>query len=169
MGLRTSPGACPARQGRGSSSRDNGARFTAQGKHAFQCTATTAHHPFDMALPEQLTDAAVEQAMRLTDDDTLVLPFLDVVPSSLAAHSALGRLLGGPPLVLTPGCPLLSLIRGTTLDPAWRTHYPPRPDSLWAHRALLVSLYGHPPSALGPYASLEWLRRHEDADLEQGG
>lgn len=115
-----------------------------------------------------LLAAALEQVMRCTSDDELVVPFLDVEPASTAAHVALGRLLGGASVTLSPGCPLLALVCGTGVDPQWRTACPATAGSLWGHYELLGQLYG-PIVDDNPYAALERLRALEDADFVTAG
>jgi hypothetical protein len=113
----------------------------------------------------QLIDAVLEHAMRITNDDTLVLPFTTVPPNTEAAHVALGKLLGNHPNELSAGCPLMSYVSRVPISTRWREQCPPRPDSLWAHRELLLIMYGAPPTELNPYEGLEWLRQREDSDL----
>jgi hypothetical protein len=119
-----------------------------------------------MEITESTTSAAIEHAMRLTGDDTLVLPLLSTPPGTEAAHAVLGRLLGADPAPLIKGSPLLAYVSGSEVSPTWRNACPPRSYSLWALRETLVEFYGQPPTGRDPYSQLEWLRHKEDADLE---
>jgi hypothetical protein len=113
---------------------------------------------------EMLRAEVVEQVMRVTDDDVLLLPFLDAVPGSRAAHAALGRLLSGCTLRLVVGCPLMAFVGGTVRDPQWRRAYPPAPDSLWAKLEFLATIYG-PAGGTHPYEALELLRERSEDDV----
>jgi hypothetical protein len=112
-----------------------------------------------------LRSAAVEQVMRTCDDELAVLAFLEVVPASSQAASALGRLLSENPLRLVAGCPLIALVTGAPVDPHWREAYPPRSESLYSHLEFLVSLYG-PVDDVDAYGALELLRRRSEQDLD---
>src|SRR4051794_19212539 len=93
----------------------------------------------------------LEQVMRVTDDDALVLPFLDAEPGSRNARAALGRLLCAERPTLVTGSPVMSLVTGEHLDPQWRTAHPVREDSLWANLQFLTSVYGPADAELDPY------------------
>jgi len=113
----------------------------------------------------ELRDAVIEQVMRITNDDTLVMPFLYALPGTRAAHSAIGRLLGQSPCALPFGCPLLAYVNQGPMVVSWRDFCHPAATSLWADRMMLIEMYGPPPPELSPYQGLEWLREQEEADL----
>ena len=124
--------------------------------------------PASEPTPALLTAAradALEQVMRSCDDELLVLPFLSVSPGSRAASTALGRLLSTQPVRLVGGCPLISFVAGSELDPQWRDACPAAATSLWSSLEFLRALYGPIPDAEDPYAELEELRRRSEADL----
>ena len=81
----------------------------------------------------------VEQVMRATADDLAVVEFLSPDPATPEAEAALGRALGRVDLPLTPGCPVVAFVTGTSVAARWRAEHPVRAGSLWAQ--------------------LEWLRR----------
>jgi hypothetical protein len=112
-----------------------------------------------------LRAAALEQAMRATGDDGLVVPLLHARPGSSEAHVALGRLLGVAPVRLFPGSPLLSLVAGTPVDEDWRSSCLPAECSLWGHLELLRGLYGAAQTD-NPYEELEALRSREHLDFD---
>ena len=117
-----------------------------------------------MSTPD-LRSAALEQAMRATGDDGLVVPFLHAEPGSPEAHVALGRLLGVAPARLFPGSPLLSLVAGTPIAEDWRNGCSPTECSLWGHLELLRGLYGSV-FLNNPYEELEALRSREHLDFD---
>lgn len=114
---------------------------------------------------DTLRGAVVEQVMRVTGDDALVLPFLVAPPGSRAAHAALGRLLSEAAVRLVVGCPLMAFVSGTGLDPSWRTSCPPASDSLWSSLEFLEQMYGPAPELPDPYEALEELRARAESDL----
>lgn len=116
------------------------------------------------ATSSSLRAEMLEQVMRVTADDALVVPFLDAAPRSREAHAALGRLISDAHVRLMLGCPLMAFVSGTHLDPEWRRSYPASPDSLWGSFEFLSTMYG-PPSSEDPYSGLEALRSMADEDL----
>jgi hypothetical protein len=99
----------------------------------------------DAAVSAELRAAAVEHAMRLTDDEALVHIWRRVAIGSAAARAALGRLLWDPAARALPGTPLAVVAFGApsgphAIDPTWRTGVPPVRASMWAHLAVLRAL-----------------------------
>lgn len=113
-----------------------------------------------------LRHAAIEAAMRLTDDDTLVFPFRHATPGSTEAQAALGRLLVNAPVRLIPGSPLCVFATGGHLDPAWRGRATTMAESLWRTFEFLDGLYpGVVHRSADPYEHLELLLAHSERDL----
>lgn len=106
----------------------------------------------------------LEQVMRLTEDDLVMLSFLTVEPGTAAAAAALGRLLSTTPVRLVDGCPLVSFTTGRPVDARWRDWYPCRDGSLWALLVFYRQMYGHAPAA-DVLAELEDLRVRAASDL----
>jgi hypothetical protein len=80
--------------------------------------------------------AAIEQLMRMTDDESLIIRLAHQDPSA-----SLGRLSSVIFDNLVTGCPVLALLDPSqTLAPSWRQCYPPLPHSLYATLELLRSL-----------------------------
>src|SRR5687768_1526308 len=115
--------------------------------------------------PATLRDQVLEQVMRVTDDETLVVPFLGVQPRSRRAHTALGRLLSFAPVALVVGSPVMALVGGDALDPQWRTACPVASASLWSTFEFLVTMYGPADEGQDPYQALEQLRGRADAEM----
>lgn len=120
-----------------------------------------------LTTPQTSRAELLEQVMRITGDDLTLFPFIDAAPRSRDAHTAIGRLLTEAPVPLVAGCPLYAWATGTVVDPSWRSSYPPRSESLWAHLEFLRAMSGAdlaaPPELGGdPYAELEALRASSD-------
>lgn len=113
--------------------------------------------------------AMLEQVMRVTGDDSAIVPFLDAPPASHAAHAALGRLISEAPVRLVAGCPLLAWLTGCALDGAWRDWCGVTPNSLWASLEFLTTIYGIDGCGLDPYEALELLRATAETDANIGG
>lgn len=111
-----------------------------------------------------LRSAAVEQVMRVCDDDLAVLPFLTARPGSPAAAAALGRLLTEHPQYLVAGCPLIALVTDTEPSRHWRDACPPREHSMHAQMSFLASVYGQP-DEMDPYAAFRALSVKAEQDL----
>lgn len=104
----------------------------------------TANASVGAACPECIRGEAIEQVMRLTGDDLLVLPFLTAAAGSSAAAAALGRLLAAAPVKLVDRCPLVAFTTGRRVDPRWRDWYPAREESLWSMLMFYQDLYATP-------------------------
>jgi hypothetical protein len=106
-----------------------------------------SQHPLAVAaakdLPFPTTELfadLIEQLMRSTDDDTLLLDLFEVSTSASSLASLLGKLLPGLSVPLLPGTPVLALLGYGPLDPSWRDHVPALPVSLWSELCLLREL-----------------------------
>jgi hypothetical protein len=115
----------------------------------------------------------IEQVMRLTDDETLLLPWLDAPAGSRSALVALGRLRFGAPFVLDPDSPLAWWAAGETApatsnDLSWVERLPVPTASMWAELELLEQLAGrcHTDGQCGPYQRLMHARRTVSEQLE---
>lgn len=104
-----------------------------------------------------LRRAAVEHAMRLTDDDALVLPLRRCPPHSRTARVALARLAADAGTTPTSSSPLLVFCYGGELDPDWRDACPAVTSSLWSELELRAGLAGTPVGG-DPYRLLQELR-----------
>lgn len=120
-------------------------------------------HPFGVNVSTALRAAMLEHVMRISSDDLDILPFLDTTQCSHEAMVALGKLLAGNDVKLTPGSPLVSWATGETLDENWRSDCPPRENCLWLNLIFLSGLYGDS-KADSPYEQLEDLRSREDEE-----
>lgn len=118
---------------------------------------------------DTLRASVVEQLMRVTSDDAIILPFLSASPGTREAHVALGRLLSATPVRLVVGSPLMAFVSGCDLDVNWRLTFPAESDSLWSSYEFLNSLYGPVVPAATPYEDLEFLRSLAGDDLNFPG
>jgi hypothetical protein len=85
----------------------------------------------------------IEQAMRLTGNDTLVVSLLDCTPGSTQARAAAGRLLSETGARLVANSPLAVFISGDgDIADTWRAQLPERDNTLWAQYEFLCQLYG---------------------------
>ena len=84
----------------------------------------------------------LEQVMRRTDDETLLLVFVDVAPLSDAYLVALGRLLAANPGPIRAGTPLQVWAGSGTLQRRWRDACPPVRSSIWGELLTLRALFG---------------------------
>lgn len=84
----------------------------------------------------------LEQVMRRTDDETLLLAFVDVAPLSGAYLAALGRLLAASPGPIRAGTPLQVWAGSGTLQRHWRETCPPVRSSIWGELLTLRALFG---------------------------
>ena len=123
------------------------------------------HHGSTSELEPTVTRAElIEQVMRMSDDDRLVIPFLDVVAGSTEILTATGRLLASPPSPFLLGTPLAVWVEpGTRCEPLWRGLLPQRERSLWADLEFLRAIVGidaggHDIGFCCPYEELEHLR-----------
>lgn len=101
----------------------------------------------------------VEQVMRMSGDELMVLTFVEAAPQSRAAKVALGRLLASPGARLSLGSPLMAFVTGADVDSSWRSECPSPSGSLWEELGLLCSLHGTSPQDYPcPYDGLLELR-----------
>jgi hypothetical protein len=105
-----------------------------------------------------LLDLVVEQVMRLTDDDGLVLSWMTAFGRPRAAEAALGRLLCSVPYRLSLSSPIGAYLAGGEVDPDWRAALPGVESSLWSELGLLEALYGPCCSECVGYARLAHAR-----------
>lgn len=91
-------------------------------------------------LPEGLFPALLEQLMRCTDDETLLLALVSKSSSLESLRSALGEFLPALAVPLHAGTPVLVALGYGPLDPDWRLAVPPLPVSLWSELEFLRTL-----------------------------
>jgi hypothetical protein len=84
----------------------------------------------------------LEHVMRRTDDESLLLAFVDVEPLSEAFLVALGRLLAASPGPIKAGTPLQVWAGSGTLQRRWRDVCAPVPVSIWGELVTLRALFG---------------------------
>jgi hypothetical protein len=117
--------------------------------------------PAELLCPRSLV---VEQVMRRTGDESLVLAFSASVAESPAFLVAIGRLLTASPGPLPAGSPLLTWASKMPLDPNWRDRCPVTARSVWGELVFLRSLLAADPAGDDsvecddPLAELERLR-----------
>jgi len=123
------------------------------------------HHGSTIELEPTVTRAElIEQVMRMSDDDRLVIPFLDVIAGSTEILTATGRLLASPPSPFPLGTPLAVWVEPETrCEPLWRGLLPQRERSLWGDLEFLRAIVGIDTggddiSFCCPYEELEHLR-----------
>jgi hypothetical protein len=86
---------------------------------------------------QRLRAEAIEQLMRMTDDEALVAR----LSTTTSPATALGRLPGEIFKDLVPGCPLLALQHaGPPVVASWRSYYSPIKGSLYSTLLFLRSL-----------------------------
>jgi hypothetical protein len=106
----------------------------------------------------------IEQVMRMTNDDRIVIPFLDAVARSTEILSATGRLLASPPSPFPLGTPLAVWVEPSTgFETHWRSLLPTRERSMWNDLEFYRSIVGAAVCETGkdfccPYEELEHLR-----------
>lgn len=105
----------------------------------------------------------IEQVMRMTNDDRLLLPFLDAPAGSEQLLSATGRLLAAPPTPFPLSTPLAAWVGAeSTCTSEWRSLIPQGDRSLWEDleflRSVVGSLGDSTSSFCCPYEELEHLR-----------
>lgn len=115
----------------------------------------------------------VEQVMRMTDDDRILLPFLDAPAASVEILAATGRLLASPPTPFPLGTPLSVWVAAEAADAVgnshgeditgWRSRLPVRERTLWDDLEFLRLIVGalhteRPTQFCCPYEELEHLR-----------
>jgi hypothetical protein len=85
---------------------------------------------------------AIEQVMRVSGDEDLLLTLLAATPGTRAGAAAAGRAMASVPvrLSLSEGCPILVYATGTALNIGWRRWCPPASDSLYSELLLYRSL-----------------------------
>jgi hypothetical protein len=83
----------------------------------------------------------IEQAMRASSDDLLVIPFLNTIPGSPEFLIALGHLLAASHTMLPNGSPLLAWYTSTQVDANWRDNCPCVPASVWGELIIRERLY----------------------------
>lgn len=79
---------------------------------------------------------AVEQLMRSTDDEVVVLGVLAAAADRHRLLAAVGRVLPEVPSALAAGMPVRCLLDAATPDPQWRSRLPVVATSLWAELTL---------------------------------
>jgi hypothetical protein len=101
----------------------------------------------------------------MTDDDRVLIPFLDVDVASTSLLTAAGRLLANPPKLFPLGTPLAVWIDpDERCEPHWRETLPTPEKSLWGDlvflRTIVGSLRADPSTRVWccPYEELESLR-----------
>ena len=115
-------------------------------------------------LPIAKRSELIEQVMRMTDDDRIVIPFLDATAGSTEILSATGRLLASPPSPFPLGSPLAVWVEpSTTLKLQWRSLLPTRERSMWDDLVFYRSIMGDMSCEAEnefccPYEELEHLR-----------
>jgi hypothetical protein len=118
---------------------------------------------------EQLRAAALEHAMRTTNDASVVLAFKSADPESKQALTALGHLASAAPMSLFAGSPLAVFCKGGQVNPEWRSIVQDSPNSLWGELETLNVLY--PPAAPSETSDhmnrLYDLRKVAEEDLSQ--
>lgn len=114
---------------------------------------------------DQMRRDAVEQVMRVCDDDVALLVLEAAAPGTPDAAAAVGRLLTSYPVPLVSGCPLISFVTGAPVDAQWRSAYPAREPSLYTHLQFLRQLYGPAADASDEYHELEILRGRAQQDM----
>jgi hypothetical protein len=104
----------------------------------------------------------IEQVMRMTDDDLLLLPYLSIEPASGGLLAATGRLLAavGQPFPLrTPLACWVSNEDRTRVVDHWRELIPTGSITLWSELVFLRQFLGGTSSVdCCPYGELESLR-----------
>lgn len=132
-------------------------------------TQLGVHHSGEDSCSKVQPDASrselVEQVMRMTEDDLILLPFLTAQPGSAQLLSSFGRLLGNSPRPYPLGTPLAAWTSpGSNCSDSWRDSCGYLERSLWADLVFLRSLVANHPlvkrTALWccPYEELETLR-----------
>jgi hypothetical protein len=107
----------------------------------------------------------VEQVMRATDDELLVVPFQSCQPGSQAFFTAVGRLLCTHPGSVPPGSPVhrWSASQPAAAASTWQEACPPQQMSLWGELVMLRQLTSATPAsqqaAADPLTELARLRR----------
>ena len=106
----------------------------------------------------------IEQVMRMTNDDRIVILFLDAAAGSTEILSATGRLLASPPSPFLLGSPLAVWVEPSTrFDENWRSNIPDRDQSLWKDLEFYRALLGNTDKESAevfccPYEEIENLR-----------
>lgn len=123
------------------------------------------HHGSGSELEPKVSRAElIEQVMRMSNDDRLVIPFLDAVAGSTEILTATGRLLASPPSPFPLGTPLAVWVEPETrCEKMWRTLLPTRERSLWVDLEFLRAIVGDNSGSQEvrfccPYEELEHLR-----------
>jgi len=91
----------------------------------------------DAANPDSLLADAVEQAMRISSDESAVMRIAFNPIGTAARLAALGSLLGDDTFPLMSSTPLVVWCNGGSVDPAWRRFFEPADNSLYATLEML--------------------------------
>ena len=106
----------------------------------------------------RLTCLVTEHAMRICDDELMVLNLRNAAPMSEEAFTALGRLLTIHPTKLLAGSPLHCLVTGSEIDELWRDKVQLNEHSLWSIMEFYTTLYSLDSLEIDPLEAYSKLR-----------
>ena len=107
----------------------------------------------------RLLHLVTEHAMRVCEDELLVVAVRRSAPGSEAAFTALGKLLTQHPTTLHAGSPLHCFVTGSGLDEAWRERVVLNQQGLWATLEFYTALYPDDEVELDPLDNYIRLRQ----------